>query len=396
MGYMISTCGTSMLTNLEKDRRCATPEMSVELLSNKTEQDLKEPEKKYLDDLILRLIDESAGWNIPTAKKWSAELNGLLTYYGDDPTQGKQHLHYFVSSDTYVGKECAGILVNWCENMLHLNSQVHDVHGLNTLNAVSFADAMCDLAKWCVEVVEPVHRNHGFVAFNLTGGFKSVQGFMQTLGMFYADEIFYLFAGSSNLMRIPRLSLGVEAIENGAHDEIERHFDVYRRLSLESATPAELKNISASMFFTDGKDSYLSAWGSIFWEKFKKEFYGSPDIFRRYRSDGGYLPPAPLIFTDEFIDSILREMDAGQFVEINKTLDQLASLLQSTKMPWLGIKAIDFKPAENLPWEPPHLHGQYNYEFDLFPNRNVRWRGLCDFNPSPPMSCKLVGICQAH
>ena len=46
-------------------------------------------------------------------------------------------------------------------------------------------------------------QSHYRVVFNLVGGFKSLQGYMNTLGMFYADEIIYIFeAPTADLIRI--------------------------------------------------------------------------------------------------------------------------------------------------------------------------------------------------
>jgi hypothetical protein len=62
--------------------------------------------------------------------------------------------------------------------------------------------------RWCQDTL-PGYRESGYhIVFNLTGGFKSIQGWMQTLGMFYADEIVYIFETGKELLPGPARTLG--------------------------------------------------------------------------------------------------------------------------------------------------------------------------------------------
>jgi CRISPR/Cas system-associated protein Csm6 len=65
------------------------------------------------------------------------------------------------------------------------------------------------------------------VVFNLTGGFKSVQGFLQAISSFYADETIYIFQFSSELLQIPRLPIKLDT--QGIIDE---NLTIFRRLGL--------------------------------------------------------------------------------------------------------------------------------------------------------------------
>jgi len=53
-------------------------------------------------------------------------------------------------------------------------------------------------------------RNGYRVIFNLTGGFKSVQGFLQSIASLYADEAVYVFETASELLRAPRMPLRLD------------------------------------------------------------------------------------------------------------------------------------------------------------------------------------------
>jgi putative CRISPR-associated protein (TIGR02619 family) len=353
--FVVSTCGTSILTDIEKETpRERENEISVVSLSNKRKTELTAAEKNYLDGLFEALRERSMTWDVVTAKRCSAEINALLTYYGDRASNGSDNRHCFVHSDTYVGEECAKTLMEWCQDQ-GLASELKKISGLNTADYLSFNAAMSDLAKWCAEDVSPWRENKYQVVFNLTGGFKSLQGFMQTLGMFYADDSFYLFEGSSELMHIPRLPIN---IDSSALDEIEKNFEKYRTLSLRiPMDPAALVGISGSMIFQceDGGQCILSAWGQIFWDAFKKDryperFYGTP-------------LPEKIILNPSFIRDVNGfRNDENAIFSINERLDDLARFLLSEQKNDKNIKRLDFKAiAGDL-----KLETKCDYEFDAW------------------------------
>jgi hypothetical protein len=104
---------------------------------------------------------------------------------------------------------------------------VHRQKDLRTDDLSSFQVALADIVRFCEETVEGYRKNGYRVIFNLTGGFKSVQGFLQTLALFYADETFYVFESSEELLRIPRLPVKMDA-----ENIVREHLPVFRRLSL--------------------------------------------------------------------------------------------------------------------------------------------------------------------
>jgi hypothetical protein len=222
---------------------------------------------------------------------------------------------------------------------------------------------MTDLAQWCGEYVAPLRGRHTEIVFNLTGGFKSLQGFMQTLGMFYADETFYLFESSESLMRIPRLPID---IDSGAYREIENHFDTYRKLSVGAPVPlAAFKGISESMLFTDGgTNAILSAWGEIFWDRFTRTFYETK------------LHPSPIpeiVISDSFHKDIEHwKGDKHVFFSVNQRLDDLAKYLLSDRK--VCPKRLDFKSITgDLAKEMDCTH-----EFDVWSTSGAG-RGFCRF-----------------
>jgi putative CRISPR-associated protein (TIGR02619 family) len=123
-------------------------------------------------------------------QKLSAELNSLIRYY-QGHLQGNRDQHFLVCTDTWLGREAAEIL-RQCLTRYFQRVEVYAATDLQTGKLDGFCLAMSELIKWSDETL-PGYREQGYrVVFNLTGGFKSIQGFMQTLGMFYADKYLYL------------------------------------------------------------------------------------------------------------------------------------------------------------------------------------------------------------
>jgi hypothetical protein len=66
------------------------------------------------------------------------------------------------------------------------------------------------------------------VVFNLTGGFKSLNGYLQTVAMISADRCAFLFEGAPELMEIPRLPVRLAEIDEQGACSVQRG-EVLRR-----------------------------------------------------------------------------------------------------------------------------------------------------------------------
>jgi hypothetical protein len=175
--------------------------------------------------------------------------------------------------------------------------------------------------------------------------------------MFYANESFYLFEGPSPLIRIPRLPIDIDA---GAHKEIEKHFEAYRKLSLGISVPQkELQGIAGSMTFTDGESVTLSGWGRIFWDRFTRTFYELN------------LHPSPIpgiVLKDSFRKDMEKWKDNKTVLfSVNQRLDDLARYLLNGRKEC--PKRLDFKAITgDLAKKTGCTH-----EFDVWEG----WRGFC-------------------
>lgn len=317
MKIIISTCGTSLLTNgvaqLAAEEQQPMRHM-LNAMSNHQEKELSPEEKARLDAYLDRREQDVLRLSLEEARRASAEINGLCALFNGALPQ-KSDQCYLVQTDTYLGKRCCSMLCRWGEQH-NLNISVHPVPDLNTRNLSDFRVAMNDLTHWCAKEIAPQRNRRTSVIFNLTGGFKSVNGFMQTLGMLYADEVVYLFESSHELLRIPRLPLD---IESAATAIMERHVHLFRRMSADiPATADQICDIPRTLIDEYDKDQYLlSPWGIMLWEKFTAEYY-SRDFIQASPL------PDEIIYTQKFLESISAcQKNAEELYALNERIDDL-------------------------------------------------------------------------
>jgi putative CRISPR-associated protein (TIGR02619 family) len=311
---IVSTCGTSIVTNHAEDyvRR---------LLNTYTNKKINEIPNDDLRQINLHVQERktrilSASPN--DVKLLSAELNGIITYYNGILPVKSSNNHIFIQSDTYIGECCTVIISEWMTSQ-QLNCSIKCIPGMNTYSLDDFNGAMIELADWCSSGEFVRNPPHNRVVFNLTGGFKSVNGYMQTLGMLYADEIIYIFEGAG-LLRIPRLPLDFEI---SAHKVIADNFINFRKMSIGINLPlSDCSHIHESLLLILEDKCSLSVWGETFWKTYKEKAYREKFL--------PMLASPRIILGPKFEQSIKKFADSeGKNYSINERMDDLAKYLNS-------------------------------------------------------------------
>ena len=206
------------------------------------------------------------------AKRLSAELNGLITYYRNHGgfDEWKKDTTWLICTDTYQGQQVAALLAEWGSTH-KLNMITQPITDLNTAHMAEFQLGMNKLVEWCENhLAASKQSNH--IVFNLVGGFKALQGYMQTLGMFYANEIVYIFETSGELLSIPPLPIN---LDEGAKQTVRDNLQLVRRLAyINRGTPvSECSALPASMLQIIDDKCWLSPWGMLMFLRFKNELY---------------------------------------------------------------------------------------------------------------------------
>lgn len=346
---VISPCGTSLLTN-------QTDEELRKLLiktANSQETELTDEQKETIARHLVKRRELILNADLNEARKLSAELNGIITYYSGTP-KGEQHL--VLATDTYLGHNTAKIVAEWL-NKQGLKAIPKAVKNLSTKNVESFRIAISEIVQWCAEELEQQYpRPHWKVVFNLTGGFKSVNGFLQALAMFYADESIYIFESGGQLLRIPRLPLQLDP-----EGVIGKHLQAFRRMAIleEQLNVEECKDIPETLLEQIDNQVALSEWGELIWQKCWKQSYSqkllSPlseklKYSARFQQEGNNLSEDRLLI-------------------INQRLDQLSRYLHSNAS--YNPRSLDFKPLQGRPFR-GRLSPEPTHECDAWSDRDAK------------------------
>ncbi|RME90028.1 MAG: putative CRISPR-associated protein [Candidatus Hydrogenedentota bacterium] len=331
--YILTVCGTSILTNSMSD--CARKAL-LQNANRQSEKEIPPEDLTFIQQEVEVLKGKIRNISEEEARKLSAELNSLIMFYKEEEINAED-VHVFLHTDTYVGKQAAEIVKDWVQNQF---PKVQDFRmisatGLQTENIADFQDALSQLVIKFSEELPSYRDNQYRIIFNLTGGFKAILAFLQTVAQFYADESIYIFERSNHLLRIPRLPVRWEP-----EAVIEEHIQTLRQIEL--GLPIQGLNSLPRILYTQiEKTVVLSTWGEVVWSEVKKKLYGK----KLYE-----VPVENIHYTEKFIKDV-RDLPADRLYHINTRIDDLAlHLLDSSYNPKrLDIKKIgkDYYPPAN-------------------------------------------------
>jgi len=212
---IVSTVGTSLLTNYVNRLKDRDLSPLFRDTANAGEKELTTHQRDVIDEIIKKVDAELRSAAFEELPRLSAELRGFLGYYGRDfhfRNISMDH-HVLIATDTYQGREAARLLEEHLKRLGFNSIELMVPPGLSTRDCNSFTAGVNEVVRWCEQTLAGYRQHRYHIVFNLVGGFKSLQGYMNTLGMFYADEIIYIFeAPSADLIRIPRLPVVLDEI----------------------------------------------------------------------------------------------------------------------------------------------------------------------------------------
>ena len=328
MTLLISTCGTSLLTNLayEDERKWLTS------IANEIDGD----DRVY--GFIARIEHELALQPREAYRRLSAEFNGIEATRTHLPGQ-RQHL--LVHTDTFVGREAARLV----SGMIAASSegvQLLTVPDLRTNNLTSFRLALPQLSRELdASYITPFKQARIPVAFNLTGGFKSLLAYLQAFAMLHGLPSYLLFEGAPEAMEIPALPIRLDD-EGLLRDQLER----FRRLDVGYTLPAREHLSAPRTLFADlGGDLDLTEWGTLIWSRLRVRALG----------DGPLPSLSPKLRIAPSLASSFRDFESSRRAKANEALDALACHLDTGKP---LLKSVTFKQFTS-PLEPAMTHELY-------------------------------------
>ncbi|MDE0012127.1 MAG: putative CRISPR-associated protein [Candidatus Poribacteria bacterium] len=317
--FVLSTIGTSILTNLI-DRGCPTEGTWFGILrdsANLNYDELTAETEEVINALAERALEKLMEDSATTNCRISAELNGIYGIYGGQLPTDSNDEHYLICTDTAQGQKTGALIKDFLESQGFTVGIVTPPR-LSTQDPESFTMGTKELIKWLEDNV-PWRRESGYhVIFNLVGGFKSLQGYMNTFGAFYADEVVYIFESpTADLIKIPRLPIQIDATI------IEKYLTEFALMDAGKLYPVEeLEGISETLleFVEENGTTYagLSAWGELLWNRTKSDLL-SEELLQFPR----------LVYQQSFINDC-KNLNNQQWTKLQETLAKIAAALENS------------------------------------------------------------------
>jgi len=300
MNFVLTSCGISMLTNYLRNFDIFPSE--VYKYSNLKKEDIDENFLVKFDKALDTLKSEIINFTNEELKRLSAELNALITFY--DGKFDNKDIHMLFHTDTYIGERVAEIL-NYFLQSKGLNSLKFKAKDLNTASLEEFQISLSDVIKDLSEILNGYKGNYEII-FNLTGGFKSVNSFLQTMATLWADKSIYIFESSNELLIIPKLPLKID------EEIFIKNFDIFRALEIGIDVNVP-ENIPLSIVNKIDNEYVLSPWGEILWQKIKNEVYKKQLVN----------PISDKIIYSQNFKKQFENFSPQEKYQINKTIDKL-------------------------------------------------------------------------
>lgn len=296
---LLSTCGTSLLTNGAPEE---TRQWLVRVANESSLQD------SLLADLVAKCRDKLRNAEVAERRRLSAELNGIGAVM--DRFQPQQVQHLLVHTDTAVGRAAADLVVE----VLRSEGVAVDAltaGGLRTDHPASFREAISELTREIEDRATGYREKGWMVAFNLTGGFKPLNAYLQALGMLFADRCVFLFEGAGALMEIPRLPVRLADAE-----ELRAYLTVFRRLARGfRVLPEETRDMpDALVLVLDGQVT-TSVWGDVVWSRIRS----------RLLAEALQEPLSKRVRLSPKIGTTFLKLDARERVAVNEALDDFSA-----------------------------------------------------------------------
>ncbi|MEJ5250060.1 putative CRISPR-associated protein [Caldilinea sp.] len=307
---VLTTVGISLfLKSLSPEEREEGGEKRLNRHANATE--LPPDLEAFLAELVARAEQTLTEGTVAAKRLVSAELNGLYGLYEDQLQRARNDVHVLVATDTVLGCRAAQTLEAFLRSQGITNVQMWVPEQLSSGDNRRFSHGIKELLRWCEETI-PEYRADGYrIVFNLTGAFKSLQSYLNIAGMFYADEIVYIFESSKQLLRIPRLPIQVDIAP------LQTYCTQLALLDAGAILPhGEVANLPEGLLDIDQHgDVTLSEWGRLIWNRVRHELLQKE-----------LLPFPNLVYEESF----RRDFDRAapeERVDLQRTLARVSVLL---------------------------------------------------------------------
>lgn len=343
--FIVTSVGTSLIMNIAARRDAKrkpddeTPRL-VRLL--KDQANYREPVGLVTESLVVGLVAEALAnpeIDQPIGKRTpSAEMCQVAAYEEESGKVGPQDYHLLLASETYQGRACADALAGYFRNRGHVTVQVKTIPGLTTESSRGFRSAMTEFVRWfddewgryCTSSSGPPE-----LVFNMTGGFKAMEGFLLTVGLLNGANVYYIFEGETELIRIPRLPIRFD------YAPAAREFAVLLE-QLSHLDPMKASDLRAAglpdVFYDEYADdqAIMSPFGLSIWNSYRKDMLSERLlVWPRLR------------YADTFLRDWDKRLQPEERQALNEALAKMSRILRDQGGP-AGIEADSGLQGETL------------------------------------------------
>lgn len=276
--FTVSTVGTSLLTNALRD---TAPDQLGDVLAhaNASEDDIPEDVYRMAEKTVEQAVESLRGADDKEVRRASAELNGLLSFY-EEAQKDTRDQHQLVATDTALGQLTAKGVKQTLKDRGVSAVQMQVPRGLSAEDTDALKGGVKRFLDWCERTL-PGYRESGYeVVFNLTGGFKSLQGILNTVGTFYADRMIYIFQTGPELITIPRLPV---RLDTDLFEDTPARFlrlEALDRVSGGTLPKAKYEDVPEALIdAVDGQVYSFSEWGTLLWNRARRGLMEQAECF---------------------------------------------------------------------------------------------------------------------
>lgn len=358
MKVIFHTIGASLLTNyLHK-----AGNSELKSLLNKKVTELSISEKSQLDNYLQQIEKDILSQDANTLMKYSAETNAIVKYWEYRKNKNKMPdyaMHYLLVTDTYIGSEIGKILKSAIKHNPNLGAGISDaeviaIKNLNTDSIDNFRKGLAQLTKEVLKLINEEGNAREIFTFNLSGGFKGVLAYLNTIANLYAEETIYIFENARELLVIP--SFPIERLSPTNMQIIQEHFMVLRKVNMNMrVNPSQLNKLDNFYIEKCGDVIDFTDYGRMIFNEYQQTAY-QQQLFAPISNN--------VEFGKQFVGST-KHLSKEELQRLNQQLDLLAAYHE------LGanLNKLDYK---KLAGKNTRLGINVSYEFDAFGGSDSR------------------------
>lgn len=305
---LLSTCGISLLT------KSLAPDQFSWFVDRSNRTTLSDEDQTRLDAHVAERTAALAAADHAEQRRLCAELNGIYAVLDRWPADRVQHV--MVHTDTLIGRAAAEAVMSVLAGSGH-HVQPQTAPGLRTDDADALRASLSTLTRQLDDLL-PGYRQAGHsIVFNLTGGFKSLNAYLQALGMIHADRCVFRFEGASSLVEIPRLPVRLAEAA-----EVRDHLSLFRRLAVDDTVSAdEAAGVPETLLLRVGDEVTTSVWGDVVWSRVRRELLGERVLE----------PLSPRLRIEPSVTRTAADLPRARVQQVNEALDALWARLENER-----------------------------------------------------------------